>query len=491
MTIQIYLALFGWPLVSLVLCGTLGARRGICACFVFGYLLLPSVAVQLTDGLPSYNKDFAVSVGALLGALAFDPGPLSRLRLQWFDLLVVVAWVSWGVSSLANGLGLQESLLMWWFYAMYAGIAYFLGRCYLVGPTALRDLAITIVAGTMVYAVGAIIEMRMSPQFNVWIYGFQTFAFWETRRDLQIGSFALGGYRPRVFLPTGLALAIWMAAGTIVAWSLWLGGHRLRLLKLRIGTISVGLAIITVLCRGTGAFALMFAAILTLLATKWLRWKQSILWIPAFVVLYLATGLLGNFLPVREPLVLASDALFGVTRSGSLDFRFRHEDALVDKALQAPIFGWGGWNRNRVDKDTAAEVLGKDSVTDGWWIIILGQRGLVGLIGTYGWMLVPATLAVLWAIRVKAPPPVFYAVVGLSAWSTMFALDQLLNGFNHPVQALVAGALGSFVVLAKRHASTPPPRVAPSRSRPVGTPDGRSPSRPLLARPIASRFDPS
>jgi len=491
MSFTVYIALFAWPLVTLALFASLGSRRGLCISATAGYLLLPAVGIQFVDGLPPVNKDLIISASCLLGAMLFDPAPLSRFRLQWFDILPLMALMGWGISSLVNGLGIQDALLMWWYYAMYAGIAYYLGRCYLVGPMALRDLAVVIVASTMIYSIAAVIEMRLSPQFNVWIYGFQTFAFWETKRDLQIGSFALGGFRPRVFLPTGLALAIWMAAGTILAWTLWLGGHQLRIWKLKTSTTSVGLTVITVLCRGTGAFALMFAVIGTLLVTKWLRWKAAVLWIPAFVTLYLATALVGNFLPVREPLVTASELLFGSTRSGSLDFRFRHEDALVDKALQAPIFGWGGWNRNRVDKDIAAEVLGKESITDGWWIIILGQRGLVGLIGTYGWMLVPATLAVLWAIRVKAPPPALYLVIGLSAWSTMFALDQLLNGFNHPVQALVAGALGSFVVLAKRHASTPPPRVAPSRSRPVGTPDGRSPSRPLLARPIASRFDPS
>lgn len=487
MTIQTYIALFCWPIVSLVLCGTLGARRGICACFVFGYLLLPTVGVQLADGLPSYNKEFAISVGALFGAFAFDPGPLSRLRLQWFDLFVLIAWAGWGISSLTNGLGIQEALLMWWFYGMIAGIPYFLGRCYLVGPTALLDLAITIVAGTMVYAVGAIIEMRMSPQITQWVYGINYGQFYELRRDLTLGSLTIGGFRPRVLLYAGLALAIWMAAGTIVAWSLWYGGVPSKILRLRLPVISVSLAIITVLCRGTGAFALMFGAILALLGTKILRLRLAILWIPCFVLLYIATALVGNFLPIRDVLVSASDAAFGGVRSGSLDFRFRHEDALVDKALQAPIFGWGGWLRNRVDEEIAREQLGKRSVTDGFWIIVLGQRGLVGLIGTYGWMLVPAMLAVLWAIRVKAPPPVFYAVVGLSAWSTMFALDQLLNGFNHPVQALVAGALGSFIVVAQRHARTPPPPIPTSRSSPRGTPDGRSRSRPLIAGPVASR----
>jgi len=487
MTIQTYIALFGWPIVSLVICGTFGVRRGLCACFVFGYLLLPTMGLQLADGLPSYNKEFAISVGALLAALAFDPGPLSRLRLQWFDLFVLVAWAGWGISSLTNGLGIQEALLMWWYYGMIAGIPYFLGRCYLVGPTALLDLAITIVAGTMVYAVGAIIEMRMSPQITQWVYGFNYGQLYELRRDLTIGSFSIGGFRPRVLLYAGLALAIWMAAGTVVAWSLWYGGVPSKILKLRLSVVSVTLAVVTVLCRGTGAFALMFGAIAALIATKMLRLRLAVMWIPCFVVLYIATALVGSFLPIRDILVSGSEAAFGSVRSGSLDFRFRHEDALVDKALQAPIFGWGGWLRNRVDEEIAREQLGKRSVTDGFWIIVLGQRGLVGLLGTYGWMLVPAILAVLWAIRVKAPPPVFYSVVGLSAWSTLFALDQLLNGFNHPVQALVAGALGAFVVVAQRHARTPPRRAATSPPSASLPPAGRSPAHGQLISSAPSR----
>jgi len=477
------IALLAWLPISVLLFAVLGVRRGLCVSAVAGYLFLPSVAFQIADGLPPVSKDFVISASCLIAALIFDPAPISRFRPSWFDVFPVVGLVGWGISSLVNGLGIQDALLQWWYYLMFAGIPYFVARCYLTGVGALRDLAVVLVGSTVIYAALAILEMRLSPQLNRWIYGFQTFAFWETRRDLQIGSFSLGGFRPRVFLPTGLALAIWMAASTSVAWGLWFGGFRGSILKLKIPVVAVGLAITTVLCRGTGAFTLMGAAIATFLATKWLRWKWAILWLPFFAAIYIGTALVGQYLPLREALVEASDAAFGAVRAGSLDFRFRHEAALVDRAMQSPMFGWGGWNRNRVDSDIAREVLGEESITDGFWIIALGQRGLVGLVATYGWMLLPATLAVLWAVRVKAPPPVLYMVIGLSGWSSLFAIDQLLNGFNHPVQALVAGALGSFVLLARQHVRIPWGTATTTSTTPRGRRDPGSPRRSPVAAP--------
>ena len=37
--------------------------------------------------------------------------------------------------------------------------------------------------------------------------------------------------------------------------------------------------------------------------------------------------------------------LFGPDRAGSLEFRLMNEDLFIAKALQRPIFGWGGWGR--------------------------------------------------------------------------------------------------------------------------------------------------
>ena len=118
------------------------------------------------------------------------------------------------------------------------------------------------------------------------------------------------------------------------------------------------------------------------------------------------------------------------------------------------------------------------AVTDGFWVIALGKYGLVGLIGTYGWMVLPASLAVIQLIRLRAGPAIGFVVVGLSLWSTMYAVDQLLNGFTHVLQGFVAGALASFAIMASRARR----RSRTARSRQDGSPPP-SPSRTVPATP--------
>src|SRR5262249_6438367 len=76
----------------------------------------------------------------------------------------------------------------------------------------------------------------------------------------------------------------------------------------------------------------------------------------------------------------------GSDRAQSLEFRLHNEDRLVKRALERPAFGWGGWGRARIfDED------GKDTtVTDGLWIIALGDRGFTGLVALGAALLLPA-----------------------------------------------------------------------------------------------------
>ena len=62
-------------------------------------------------------------------------------------------------------------------------------------------------------------------------------------------------------------------------------------------------------------------------------------------------------------------------RAQSLEFRFFHENQLLEHANKKPWFGWGSWGRNRVyDSETFKDL----SVTDGRWIIVLGTKGWLG-----------------------------------------------------------------------------------------------------------------
>ena len=62
-----------------------------------------------------------------------------------------------------------------------------------------------------------------------------------------------------------------------------------------------------------------------------------------------------------------------------------NDDMLIAKAMQKPLFGWGGWSRNRVFEESGRDM----AVTDGFWILELGSNGCVGLISMTLAMLLP------------------------------------------------------------------------------------------------------
>ena len=65
-------------------------------------------------------------------------------------------------------------------------------------------------------------------------------------------------------------------------------------------------------------------------------------------------------------------SLLGPSRAGSLPgYRFWNEDFLIARAMERPIFGWGGWGRNKIASD------GTILITDGAWIIVFGVGGFM------------------------------------------------------------------------------------------------------------------
>jgi hypothetical protein len=130
-------------------------------------------------------------------------------------------------------------------------------------------------------------------------------------------------------------------------------------------------------------------------------------------------------------------------RASSLGFRLRNEDLLAQKALEHPWFGWGGWGRSRVFDD-----FGRDlSVTDGGWIIALGQYGFLGLAGTFGILLLPCFMAIRRFGNQLVTTTTAAPIVALMATVSLFAIDSLLNDFPNPIYLLCAGAVGSVVSL--------------------------------------------
>ncbi len=220
----------------------------------------------------------------------------------------------------------------------------------------------------------------------------------------------------------------------------------------------------------------MIVGIAALFAVWKLRWRSALFIVPAIAVVYIGTAVIDSQIPIRPTMINASRLVFGDDRAGSLETRFRNEVFLVDRAQQRPLLGWGGWGDYRGDS------LGWQSdhgrvLTDGFWVVALGQRGYVGVFGLYACFLLPGVVAVMAAIRARLALGPFLIVAGLALFTWVYALDLLFNGFPSPLQAVVAGALVSMTVAA---IGRPPLRGEATDGlwKKIDLPAGRQPKRP-------------
>ena len=119
-----------------------------------------------------------------------------------------------------------------------------------------------ILIGALIYVPLCLFEIKMSPQLHKLVYGFQQHAFYQTKR--------FGGYRPMVFMQHGIMVALWMAAGTLMA--LGMMPDRKRIGGVPMGWIVAGLFVVTLLCKSVGA---MFLLIVGMGVVLWMRNRRS------------------------------------------------------------------------------------------------------------------------------------------------------------------------------------------------------------------------
>ena len=125
-------------------------------------------------------------------------------------------------------------------------------------------------------------------------------------------------------------------------------------------------------------------------------------------------------------------------RAQSLGYRFLNEDMLLERAADKPLFGWGAWGRNLLYDPETGEAL---TISDGQWIITIGQSGWLGYIATFGLLCLPI-FALWWRYRQVRRMPRIPAQAGLLALILGANLVDLLpNATLIPFTWLLAGAL--------------------------------------------------
>lgn len=449
----VYIALFGWPLFMLLLTMVLPIRRVVLVAIIGGNLFLPQAGFVL-PGIPNYTNMVAAGLSALLPALLVASPKLFAWRPRPIDLFFFAFLIAPGVSSLVNGLGEYDAVSVIVNRFLEWGVAYWVGRALLDGPEGLRDLALGIVIGGIVYAPLCVWEIVMSPGLHKDLYGFRS-SSWRN-------VFRMGGYRPTVFMHSGLPVAAWMAASSLVCWMLWRSKSITRIGPIPMWMVAIGMVMVTIALRSTGAAILLVGLICAMEFVQVTRLRIALmatLLLPAGYIAVRVAGWDGHEM-------VEMTGIFGEERAGSLNMRLENDAIIVDRAMERPVFGWGGWGRWRV-----RDAWGNDiTVSDSWWGILVGSTGVFGLVAAYGTFIAPSFLL----IRRRMRGRLFEGANG-AAWAVgmallLFVLDTLSNAMPNSVYILAAGVLTSFVVRPRDEQALPvrPDEVASATSTGVG-----------------------
>jgi hypothetical protein len=236
-----------------------------------------------------------------------------------------------------------------------------------------------------------------------------------------------------VYMNHGLAVALLIAATLIAAVALYRA--RIPVLTFGAGKASIFLGWILLVCKTVSSLLYGYiGAVLALFGSAKAQIRMALVLVACLLVYPL---LRLNDMVDTEELVRIAEEWTDEERAQSLEFRLVNEEILFERALERPVFGWGGFARACIyDIYTGDEI----STRDGAWIITLGERGVAGYVLAFGLLALPILLARRRIAKVKAPidRALFGAVTLLVG---IHAFDFIPNGRYSYLGHLLAGAL--------------------------------------------------
>lgn len=454
--------LLSWPLIGLGIFGALGPARGLIWTLLVGFLYLPE---DYGFDLPVvfYGKHTAIVLSLVLGVLftrSRDPEPpevvdpmFGRLVIGLFLLLFVAQAITifdnrdtlsrFGVIQPGNG---PRDLVSFTVNTLIALTPFLLARRWLADPGFHAEFLRALVIMALIYSLFILFERRMSPQLNRWIYGLAPDAWFQHVRG--------GGFRPMVFLTHGLVVGYLLMSATLAATALARSETGQK--RILYGLAAVWLFLVLVLSRNMGALLLTI-----MFAPAFLVFSRRMI-----VMAAMAVGLIFMFYPAaRQAQIVPTNAFLSAIeaisppRAQSFAFRLENEDGLLARAFEKPLFGWGGWGRSRVIDERGQDV----SVTDGIWIIRLGQFGWIGYICFFG--LVTAPLIFL---RRRLPDGVPMATLGLATMAAANLVYMIPNATLDAPAWIIVGALAGYVQYGRARDPAAEEPAATGSRRPMG-----------------------
>jgi hypothetical protein len=432
------IALMSWPLVATWLFRTRPVNQAILWTILGGMLLLPVKAIiKLAPGIPQLDKISIPNLAALAGCILVAGRPLrlwSRIGLAEVLLLgfvigpIITSTLNGDSIRIGGGITLPS-------VDYYDGVSaalsqliflvpFFLGRQFLrSADDNLQILRVLVISG-LLYSVPLLIEIRLSPQLHNWFYGYHPTEFIQEMR--------FGGYRPMAFMGHGLLAAFFVMTTAVAAAALW--RTQTRVVRFAPAGVTAYLSAMLILCKTLGA--LVYGAVLVPLVRSAKPRVQSRIasMLVTLALLYPALRI-ADLVPVQSLISVATS--ISEDRAHSLQVRFDNEQRLLDRASQRLAFGWGRWGRSRAYDEKS----GKDeSVTDGRWIIAMGQFGIFGFLAEFGLLALPvfrATAAIRFTESLR--DRVFLAALALIL--AINVVDLVPNSGLMPWTWLLAGAL--------------------------------------------------
>lgn len=428
-----YLAIFVWPLVILYLLKRYGFAKGVLFSLLGAYMFLPAGFSINLPGIPAFNK-FSVTSMTLIAYIVLSGKGSGFKTLPRIYKLLIIGFI---VSPFLTVINNPNSYMFLPGLTYYDGLSESVGQFlyilpFMIGFKYFRsfedqlDLFKYFAISAAIYALLALYEIRMSPQLHNIFYGFFPHSWLQQVRS--------GGYRAIVFMGHGLLVALFLAIG-LGFWAV-IRKNKKRILPFDNTLLLIVVVIALIFMKSLAAliFGLFLFLMITFMSTK--KIHQASLVIAILFMTYPITSAMKIF--PHDNIV---DIAYSVNpeRGQSLEYRFHHEELLLEHANLKPLFGWGGYGRNRVRDPETGEDL---SVTDGRWILSLSVRGWFGFLMEF--LLVVLPIYVAYKVQKRSKD------IGKSERSLLAAhalivsiilLDQMPNASFNPLYILLVGSL--------------------------------------------------
>lgn len=444
-----YTVLLLWPLAIVLMFRKMSPERAFIWAILGGYMLLPQATEFNFPMIPPLDKVTLPNLTAyvvcltILG-LRIVILPASTLGRVLLAMLVAAPVLSVFANSDPITFGAQQTGRLTIVYEdvehipgmrIYDSISvlarqlifllpFFIARNLLATEAALTEILRALVIAGLIYSVPMLWEIRFSPQLHTHIYGFFQHDFGQMIRQ--------GGFRPIVFMPHGLWVAFFTIMTALSALHFLKQATPNDRLKWLLAAGYLG--VMVVLTKSLGPL-MMFVALTPLILLFGPKMHLRAAAAMGFIAMTYPLLRGAHIIPVWRFVEWLEER--SPDRAQSAGYRFYNEDILLDRAWEKALVGWGGWGRNLLYDPMTGEVL---TVSDGMWVIVIGQFGWIGYLGTFGLLCLP--LFALWWYYRRVPSGQIAPQIGVLALLLGANLIDLLpNATLVPLTWLMAGAL--------------------------------------------------